>query len=433
MEMTKVEVVESTLVAPSEETPRFGLWLSNLDLAAPRSHTPLVYYYPAPAPGGTAGEDFFSPCRLKAALAKALVPFYPLAGRLGVDEGGRVQIDCNAEGALFVVARADCTGEDLFGDYVPSPELRRMLVPVAPSGEPPCILAMFQVTFLKCGGAVLGTAIHHGAMDGMGVAHFIQTWTGLTRGLSVSEACSSPPYHDRTLLRRRSPPHVDFDHLVYSSVYLNGIPRPFVTHLYSVSPKLLVDLKSQCAPGVSTYGAITAHLWRCMCIARGLALDSDTRLRVTANVRHRMRPPLPRQFSGNAILRDLVTVKVGNVLAQPLGFLADTIKKGLEDVDDTYVRSVIDYLELESDKGSLQMAPGQLMPKSDMWVVSWLGMPVYDADFGWGAPRFVAPAQMFGTGTTYVMQCANRDEGIDVLFALEPKYQECFEEVFYGK
>jgi shikimate O-hydroxycinnamoyltransferase len=268
-------------------------------------------------------------------------------------------------------------------------------------------------------------------MDGMGAAHFIQTWTGLARGLSVSEACGSPPFHDRTLLRRRSPPHADFDHPVYSPAYLTGHPRPFETRLYSVSPKLLAELKSQCAPGVSTYGAVAAHLWRCMCVARGLLPDSDTRFRVTANVRPRLRPQLRRQFCGNAILRDLVTVKVGDVLAQPLGFLAEMIRKRMEIIDDAYVRSVIDYLELESDKSSLQAAPGQLMPESDMWVVSWLGMPVYDADFGWGAPRFVAPAQMFGSGTAYVMQRANKDDGIAVLFALEPQYQRCFEDAFY--
>jgi shikimate O-hydroxycinnamoyltransferase len=140
---TKVELQESTLVAPSEQTPRHGLWLSNFDVTAARTHTALVYYYPAPAP--TTG--FFSPDRLRAALAKALVPFYPLAGRLGRDEDGRLQVDCHGEGALFVVAKADCTGEDLFGsNYEPSPEIRRMFVPFAPSGDPPCLMAMFQVT-----------------------------------------------------------------------------------------------------------------------------------------------------------------------------------------------------------------------------------------------------------------------------------------------
>jgi shikimate O-hydroxycinnamoyltransferase len=153
----KVDVVGTTLVAPSEDTPRRELWLSNLDLAVPKTHTPLVYYYPAPAPAAATGTDdggdraaFFAPERLEAALARALVPFYPLAGRLGVGEGGRLRIDCNAQGALFVVARADFAGEDVFGDtdggYEPSPEVRRMFVPFVPSGDPPCVMSMFQVS-----------------------------------------------------------------------------------------------------------------------------------------------------------------------------------------------------------------------------------------------------------------------------------------------
>ncbi|VAI17962.1 unnamed protein product [Triticum turgidum subsp. durum] len=147
----KVEVVDTTLVAPSEPTPRHTLWLSNLDLAVPKTHTPLVYYYPAPPPAGDGDGDgekeegFFAPERLREALARALVPFYPLAGRMATGPEGRLEIDCNGEGALFVVARADFTGDEMFRDFEPSPEARRLLVPFAASGDPPCLLAMVQV------------------------------------------------------------------------------------------------------------------------------------------------------------------------------------------------------------------------------------------------------------------------------------------------
>ncbi|KAI4972574.1 hypothetical protein ZWY2020_003499 [Hordeum vulgare] len=93
--------------ASDKSTP---LWLSNLDLAVPKTHTPLVYYYPAPAPAGDGGEKeaegFFTSERLWEALARALVPFYPLAGRMAAGPEGRLEIDCNGEGALFIVARA---------------------------------------------------------------------------------------------------------------------------------------------------------------------------------------------------------------------------------------------------------------------------------------------------------------------------------------
>lgn len=85
----EVKVVECCMVTPSEETPRRGLWLSPLDLMmVNRGHTPTVYFYRSASDDG-----FFDVARLKAAMAKALVPFYPLAGRLGVDGDGRPEID----------------------------------------------------------------------------------------------------------------------------------------------------------------------------------------------------------------------------------------------------------------------------------------------------------------------------------------------------
>ncbi|KAK8451203.1 hypothetical protein SEVIR_6G169800v4 [Setaria viridis] len=276
-------------------------------------------------------------------------------------------------------------------------------------------------------------------MDGVGAFQFIQTWAGLSRGLDVTEACGPPPFHDRTLLRARRPPSPTFDHFVYSPAFLSGSARPSVTRVYPVSPKLLADLKSRCGSGVSTYCAVTAHLWRCVCVARGKSPGSDTRLGLPANARHRLSPPLPRSFFGNAVVRELVTARVSDVLDSSLGSVAETIKKAVDGVGDAFVRSVVDYLELELGKGgdkegaNAEAASEQLVPASDLWAVSWLGMSMYDADFGSGAPRFVAPAQMFGVGTAYMTPCANKDDGITVLFSMESEYIECFEKVFYGE
>ena len=61
-----------------------------------------------------------------------------------------------------------------------------------------------------------------------------------------------------------------------------------------------------------------------------------------------MRPQLPANYFSNTIMRDLVTVRVGDVLSKPLGFVAERIKRAVARVDDAFVCSVIDYLELES-------------------------------------------------------------------------------------
>ncbi|KAJ6761482.1 TRICHOTHECENE 3-O-ACETYLTRANSFERASE [Salix koriyanagi] len=104
----KINTKESIIVRPSQDIPQQRLWVSNMDLLHPRYYLPTVYLY---KPNGS--SDFFEAEVLKEALRKVLVPFYPVAGRLARDENGRVEINCNGEGVLLVVADPDSTTEEL--------------------------------------------------------------------------------------------------------------------------------------------------------------------------------------------------------------------------------------------------------------------------------------------------------------------------------
>ena len=117
----KINIRDSTMVRPAAETPSTYLWNSNVDLVIPRFHTPSVYFYRP-----TGASNFFDPQVMKEALAKALVPFYPMAGRLKRDDDGRIEIDCNAAGVLFVVADTPSVIDD-FGDFAPTLELRQLI------------------------------------------------------------------------------------------------------------------------------------------------------------------------------------------------------------------------------------------------------------------------------------------------------------------
>ena len=102
-------VRRATMVRPAKELPRSRLWNSHLDLLVPRFHTPSVYFYRCPeeaAPEEGPPEGFFDAERMRRALADALGTFNPMAGRLARDKDGRIEIDCNGEGVLFVEADA---------------------------------------------------------------------------------------------------------------------------------------------------------------------------------------------------------------------------------------------------------------------------------------------------------------------------------------
>ena len=126
----EISTKKSTMVYPAEETPKHRLWSTNLELLMTLHHVPTVYFF---RPNGS--SNFFDPRVLMEALSKVLVPFYPMAGRLGRDEKGRVEIICNAEGALLIEAETDSVIDDLIGDTIHSSELWRLVPKVDYSAD----------------------------------------------------------------------------------------------------------------------------------------------------------------------------------------------------------------------------------------------------------------------------------------------------------
>ncbi|KAM0834107.1 hypothetical protein ACQ4PT_063829 [Festuca glaucescens] len=433
----EVKVVDSCMVTPSEETPRKGLWLSPLDLMlVNRGHTPTVYLFGSES-GAT--DDFFDVARLKLAMAKALVAFYPLSGRLNVDADGRPEIDCAGQGALFVVTHSDLTVNDV-SNFQPSPELKRLFVPRVE--DSPSLMCGIQVNFLKCGGVALGTVLHHVVIDAMSAFHFFQTWSAICRdGDTAAEVLELElPCHDRTLLRARSPPVVHPDTLsVFCPDPNQTVSDPasgaVVNKIFVISKDQVAHLKRACGGRdgwrVSTFCAVSALVWRCMCVARKLPPDATTRLAFPANVRRSLRPPLPDSYFGNGIIMLGAAAKVRDIIAseddQPLASVAGQIRGTIRQMGDELVRSVIDYLEMT---GSQSASPAGGMPESELRVVSWLGMPVYDADFGWGKPLVMHRALQQRAGLVYLMD--GLDGSVRILVSTEPSILNDFQRLLYA-
>ncbi|CAA7410359.1 unnamed protein product [Spirodela intermedia] len=143
---------------------------------------------------------------------------------------------------------------------------------------------------------------------------------------------------------------------------------------------------------------------------------------MTADARSRVRPPLSQGYLGNAIFRCSAVASAGEIIS---GALATAR------LDDEYVRSLIDFLEVKEDVRGL--AKGSwVMPATDVWVISWQGLRIYDAEFGWGRPTFMGRARLQFRGLVYISPNPLDDGGLTIAMALEPETMPRFEEIFYG-
>ncbi|KAH7652053.1 Benzyl alcohol O-benzoyltransferase protein [Dioscorea alata] len=157
------------MVLPSKPTPTNNLPLSSIDKAlGMRNMMELFQVFHA-------GHH---PAKLiKQALAMALVPYYPVAGRLTENH-----VACTGEGVLFSEATANCSLKDLSIDLS-----QPLLIPVNDLlpiiDAPQDLILMIQVTEFTCGGFVVCFGYNHAVFDGFGIMNFFRAVGEIARGL----------------------------------------------------------------------------------------------------------------------------------------------------------------------------------------------------------------------------------------------------------
>lgn len=129
---------------------------------------------------------------------------------------------------------------------------------------------------------------------------------------------------------------------------------------------------------VTTFQALTGFLRKSRCEALGFKPDQRVKLLFAADGQSRFILPIPIGYCGNGIVLIGLVTSSGKLVGNPLSHSVGLVKKLAELVTDGFMRSTIDYLEMNQTHPSL---------RATLLITSWSRLTLHKLDSD-GANRF---------------------------------------------
>ncbi|KAJ3688447.1 hypothetical protein LUZ61_017611 [Rhynchospora tenuis] len=349
---------------------------------------------------------------IKSALEKALVYYYPFAGRIHEGPDRKLVVECNGEGIVFVEADADVRLED-FGDAFcpPIPCHEDLLcVPETPVGDvinrP---LLYIQVTRLKCEGFIFGIQHCHCMADSSGIAQFLAALGELARGANCP---SVQPLWAREILSARVMTHITHRHPEYDyTPEKYSLPYDSLVHRsFFFSQKEISVLKEHLSPKLRRFATkfelIAACLWKCRTIAVGYNPREKVRLMFVVDARGKRSLKIPKGYYGTALAFPVAEAEAGELCQHQLSYAVQLVTEAkARATADGYMQSVADLLV---SKGRPHFA----MDSRTFLVSELTHNGLEGIDFGWGKPVYLGPATVSIASYCIGMQNKKGERGI---------------------
>ncbi|KAH9790141.1 Hydroxycinnamoyltransferase13 [Citrus sinensis] len=417
------------LIVPERPTPREVKQISDIDdQESLRFQIPLLFFYKNDPSPSMQGRD---PVKvIREAISKALVFYYPLAGRLKEGYNRKLMVECNAEGVLFIEADANFTLEQLGDDIQPPcPYLNQLIYDVPGSeGILGCPLLLIQVTRLTCGGFIFAIRFNHTMCDAFGLVQFLKAIEDMARG---ERSPNLFPIWQRQILNARNPPQVTCIHHEYDEINTNEVPSDNMAHKsFFFSLKGIKALRNQLPfhlKDCSTFELLLAFLWKCRTIALKLQPEEIAKVCCIVNVRGKSyEMDIPPGYCGNAFTFSAVCSKAEQLCKNPIGYAVELVKKAKAQMNEEYIRSAADLMVIKGRRIKFSTRGNFIV--SDLRNVG-LG----DVDFGWGKPIYAGTAGAVAVISFFTKyQNKNGEPGILVPICLPQSAMERLQEELKG-
>ncbi|KAL1329009.1 epi-neemfruitin B 7-O-acetyltransferse L7AT-like [Arachis hypogaea] len=422
MKDVKVEIISRENIRPSSPTPSHLRTFKHslLDQLVPIPYAIVILFYSS----HNLSEFSKRLELLKQSLSETLTQFYPLSGKIKDD----LSIDCNDEGANFVVAKVNCP----ILEFLEKPDMDSLhkFLPISN----PLSLETFigthvtniQVNVFDCGGIAIGFCISHKIIDGGSLDTFLKMWTEKTNINRDLKLLTEPNFSTSSLFPTSTLHFRDLSKKIWSSLFRE---EKWVTRRFLFTNSAINTLKAQILAKSSSDNPLKNHptrvqivsafLWKCFMAASKLQFETQRPCGIIhmVNLRRRMDKSLrPENSIGNFLWFTLADHMDEHELS--LDELVSKLKNSIELVDKDFVAI------LQSDEGSSIMENGLRILDSKIKdeeleafsFSSWCNFGYYDADFGWGKPMWVSN---IGLKSTYVF--------LNMIFLVDTKFKDGIE------
>ncbi|KAF3340684.1 10-deacetylbaccatin III 10-O-acetyltransferase-like protein [Carex littledalei] len=318
---------------------------------------------------------------IRDALSKALVKYYPFAGRFldPVREDEEVRVACTGEGVWFVEAEAGCSLEE--ANYLDHPLLISQddLLPEPDMHIDPLTLPlMIQVTEFTCGSFVVGLISVHTIADGLGAGQLMNAIGAMARGLDklpvdpvwARDLIPNPPK-----LPPGPPPEFPSFDLQYNTTDLSP------ADISSTKASYFEATGQHC----STFDVSISKVWQARVRAIRLGPQEPVHVCFFANTRHLLQQVLPQEggFYGNCFYTVTVT-STSEVVSR--AELIDVVRI----IRDEKARLPVHFARWAA--GDLKEDPYELtFSYNSLFVSDWTRLGFLEVDYGWGPPVHVTP------------------------------------------
>ncbi|GMF25051.1 unnamed protein product [Phytophthora lilii] len=408
--------------------------LSPIDIRMLRFGLRMLLVFPHP----TSGATQYDLSRLQGSFWQLLhqdFPFFLDAVRFQSEETSEMWIQRRC-------ARDNILNKQVIEiDEDPKPDtlenvLQTTSIEFIPARSSPQLLAV-KCCMLVDDTLVIGVNADHCVLDAQGLAFFMKRWS--QHYLNVEGSPFGSIRHDRAQLILRghdepTMPHPEYMCRCHPSTQAPHQAVPKTSDVATsqqrlhLSPTKLQKLKAFAAlgnknPPFSTLDCVTALLtWM---VTRSREHSEAVRVTTAVNIRRRLQPPLPDNFTGNAVLPALSNHPAQDFQSESscpsaliLHSIAQRIRRSIAKFDDAYIGDTISLLSAHPDPSTLEPAV-HFLSGPDVFFSSWRGIGFGDIDFG-SKPSYAGPPRLDPCdGVVIFLDEVGHNPGVDAIVFLE--------------